>query len=41
MFQTIAEGRPHGSRRMPAWRGVLTGTDLAGDRVRHVAQPTI
>jgi mono/diheme cytochrome c family protein len=28
VFQTIADGRVQGSRRMPAWRGVLTDEEI-------------
>jgi mono/diheme cytochrome c family protein len=28
VFQTIAEGRLHGSRRMPSWGGVLTEAQI-------------
>lgn len=28
VFSTIAEGRTHGSRRMPSWRGVLTDEQI-------------
>jgi mono/diheme cytochrome c family protein len=42
IFQTIAEGRLHGNRRMPSWRGVLTDEQIwqATAYVMSLAAPT-
>lgn len=41
VFQTIAEGRVRGNRRMPSWRGVLTDEQIwqATAFVMSIAEP--